>query len=291
MDADTFTPEGLVSGSRTTKENCTYEDTSVWVEVGGRGECIRYFHIGLDTEDANPRAVLWFHGDRLQRVWDSSFRTVRYEILGYDNNSPEAVVGDNEFWQSEAGIPFIQVARPGTYGSSGDHKVRRQQREIDVILAAVEAIKEKHGIEKLYIAGQAGGAHSAAAVITNRNDVECGVMSAGFLAVKMRNEMRGWPGDATGYNYFYDPIAHVEEIPESATRRLFIVGDRRDLQVPFASQEAYYEAVKAAGHAIWLVEGEGRGPSFNLMSRLSRRMIAACARDLSTEEVIERAGD
>lgn len=289
LDADTFTPEGVLTGSQMTEESCAFEDTSVWVDVGGRGECVRYFQIGLNMEGANPKTIIYFHGDRMKRVWDANFRTITHNVIAYADNSPEGIIDRMTFWQRLAGVPFIQISRPGTYGSSGDHKARRQQREVDIILAAVEAIKEKYEIDKLYIAGQSGGAHSAAAVITNRTDVECGVMSAGILAVKRRSRIRGWPGDDTGYNYYYDPVEHVSEIPESATRRLFVVGDPRDTVAPFTAQKAYFEAVKAAGHDIWLVEAIGRGNSHNIMSHVSRRMIAACAQDESTEQVIVEA--
>ena len=62
-NADTFTRSGLKSGSVMTREACAWLDSSIWVEVDGSGECIRYFTAGLDSSDGPVH--VWFHGDRL----------------------------------------------------------------------------------------------------------------------------------------------------------------------------------------------------------------------------------
>src|SRR5258708_3541655 len=52
-----------------------------------------------------------------------------------------------------------------------------------------------------------------------------------------RNEMKKWPGDATGMRTFYDPIEHVDEIRGHPRLRIVVMGDPRDEAVPFFTQQ------------------------------------------------------
>jgi hypothetical protein len=62
-----------------------------------------------------------------------------------------------------SGLDFIYVARPGVFGSSGNHENRRRLLEFLVLNHAVDLIKERYRYEQLVLAGQSGGATVVAA--------------------------------------------------------------------------------------------------------------------------------
>ena len=60
-----------------TQEACNHPNTSVWVSVAGKGECIRYFHNRLDR--SNDIVHVWLHGDRMWQNFGGKRGTVAYK--------------------------------------------------------------------------------------------------------------------------------------------------------------------------------------------------------------------
>lgn len=280
-NANTFLHSGVVSGSVMTQDACKWPDTSVWVVVDGQGECVRYFHGGLEAE--NNIAHVHFHGDRL---WHSKGKI---KTVGYRDNGPAALQSHARGNAAYYGLPYIRLSRPGVYGSSGDHKQRRLARESLIVNAALDAIKRRYRIKQFHLSGQSGGGHVVAALLPRRNDVRCAVITSGVVAVAKRNFERGWSTDITGYDGFYDPIDHVREIAPDPTRRIFVVGDPGDTNVPFSSQSAYYTTLKSAGHNAWLVEASGKGSSNHSLSHVGFPLIKACHSGASPKDIAEQA--
>ena len=276
---DTFTREGMVSGARMTAEECArHGDTAVWVKVNDRGDCIRYFHAGL--RETNDVVHVWFHGDRLRRIAPGYWKP-----RGYGGESAEQQQAEADAYYRGARIPYIHFSRPGTYGSSGFHRDRRQQRNVRLVLAAIEAIKKRHRIGQFAFSGQSGGGHLVAALLANRNDIGCAVATSGVLAVAHRVWAHGWRSDATGHETFYDPIDYVGRIPADPRRRIFIVGDPDDSNVPFSSQAEYYRRVKALGHAVELIPANGGGSQNHSLAFEGFRIVEQCVRGVSTVEI------
>lgn len=292
-NADTFTHAGLKSGSVMTREACNWPDSSIWVE--GMGECIRYFHAGLaaDRSDAGlePRDGLVhvsFHGDRLINYW-GRYRVRTVEVAWYRDNEPGILKSRAEREFRTYGLPYIRFSRPGVYGSSGDHKKRRRPREIEIIDAALDRLKERHGIKSFVFSGQSGGGHVIGSLLSMRSDIRCAVIASGSLAVRMRLQLAGWNADSTGYNDFFDPIDHVAEIPDDPHRRIFIIGDPRDETIPFSVQYAYYKALRKAGHNAWLIRANGRGKQHHGLSHAGFKVARWCAQGLPTEDILARS--
>ena len=281
-NADTFKVWGLLFGSVMTRDACDHADTSVWVTVDGRGECIRYFHSGLD--ERNKVVHVWLHGDRM---WQTSWG-IRWP-LAYENETAgkQQRRADRVFQQF--GVPYIRLSRPGTYGSSGFHHHRRRPRNVAIVQAALDALKTRHGIGRFAVSGQSGGGHLVGALLAARDDIQCAVSTAGVLAVKQRNEARGWSTDVTGYSDFYDPIDHVHEIPTNEQRRIFLVADPGDTNVPFETQESYFEALRDRGHHVWLVPAMGEGDEHHSLSQIGFPIVKWCIEGVSSREIVERA--
>lgn len=292
-NAGTMTPERMLSGTVMDRETCLTSDTvwdgggTVWVDLDPDwdpedGTCIRYVLAGLST--TNPVAVVYFHGDAMWQSldgrsgWFDSYATVTLDTLrGFAKRETETL-----------GLPYVRISRPGTYGSSGFHKQRRRAEEAEIVDAALDQVKARHAIERLALVGQSGGGHVVASLLAKRDDIDCAVITSGVVAVARRARHHGWDRDITGYRDFYDPIDHVSEIVPGPSRRIFVVGDPRDRNVPFFTQEAYAQAVRAAGHEVDLIRAEGDGRSHHGLSLTGFKVARWCVERVSSEEIQAR---
>lgn len=284
--ADTFTRSGVVSGSILTEQECpTESETAVWVTPNGRGECIRYFTSGL-AEGGTPVALVYLHGDVM---WQDSIGTATlYD--GYEDHSPPTELQKlADKGAQEANMPYIRLSRPGTYGSSGDHRLRRQPRNLAIVEAALDAIKTKHGIERLALAGQSGGGHLVGALLAKRNDITCAAISSGVLSVRSRSHVHGWFGrDFTGYWTYVDPVALANDVPENPTRRIFVIGDPEDSNSPFATQAEYHYALRAMGQGSVLIQAQGDGPENHGLAWTGIGVAADCASGMTTDDIVAK---
>jgi dienelactone hydrolase len=281
-------PESAVlAGTTTTAEHCATTRDAVWVVVGGRGDCIRYFAGGL--AETNPIAVVFFHGDLIKRDSDRNGQTRSQTVIGYKDLTTEKLEERAVEWSGQLGIPFILIGRPGAYGSSGDHKQRRRIREVELVDAALDAIRARYAITRYVVAGQSSGGHLVAATLSTRRDIACAVAGSGVIAVAERVRLHGWPADATGFTDFYDPIDHIDAISRDPGLRIFIVGDPHDANVPFASQRLYFERARAAGLPVNLIEGSAVGSEHHGLNATTRQIAAWCAKGVPTERILADA--
>lgn len=285
-NTDSFDPEVVKSGATMTKEKCNSLEESVWVVVDKTGDCIRYYAAGLKPD--NDKIVVFFSGDRLVRKWDRHFNTISQQVEGYQDNNADALKLEMQEVFSLSGIPTIFLARPGIYGSSGDHRKRRLLREVELVNGALNAIRDKHHIRHLSLAGQSGGGHLVASMLAMRSDITCASIASGATAVRARIQLKNWPGDATGYNNFYDPIDHVSKISPASGLRIFVIGDPRDTNVPFSTQSLYYDALKKRGLDAHLLKATGRGSQHHSLGRWAFRVAGWCANGLPTEAIVSR---
>ena len=283
--ADTFTESGVLSGSTLTQAQCgAFEDTGVWVVVDGLGECLRYFHAGLEA--ANPVVHIWFHGDRMSQNFKGGAWVHDYYL---DHNNPGALAARAENGARNSGAPYIRFSRPGVYGSTGSHKRRRLEREGLVIDAALEVLKQRYAIGAFALSGQSGGGHVVASLLPKRSDIVCAAITSGVVSVRKRSELRGWDGrDITGYHDFYDPIDHVSRIAEDENRAIFIIGDPRDSNVPFVTQADYYQAVLDAGHRAELIRAKGRGKQHHGLSQVGFQVVKDCLQGISPTAIARK---
>jgi hypothetical protein len=272
------------------KRDCSVFPEAVWVVVDGRGDCIRFYSNGLE-KGPNRSVFVWFHGDRVQRrhAKGDFFKTTRQEVVSYKDNKPEVLRAMMAAWVAEFHKPAMFVARPGVYGSSGDHTQKRQSREVALVHEALDAIKTRYQVGDFIVAGQSGGGHITASLLSQRSDIECAVLTSAPAAVRARIEIKKWPGDATGATTFYDPIEHVDEIKGHPSLRIFVVGDPRDKAVPFRSQQMYFEALKARKlDAHLLVAESDDAKRFHGLSSLGMRISGWCASGAATDDILKR---
>ena len=279
-----FGHNDILKGKEITQSQCAAIKYAVWVTHKFGTECIRYYP-SANIERARL-AVLYFHGDR------SSGGKV---VGAYRDNTVAAQLALAAQNAAENDVPWIMVARPGAYGSSGHHGARRQPKEFYSLKAAIDAIRAKHGIGRVILAGQSGGATSVGAVLTlGQTGVACGVATSGGYAVIERADRKRSANspkrglDSNGNANPYEPINEVAGIEPDARRRLFIIGDPRDANTYFDLQRKFAARVAAAGHHAVAVEARATGKSHHTLAPMAYKAAGWCAAGLSDDEIVSR---
>ncbi|MBT2374875.1 alpha/beta hydrolase family protein [Pseudomonas fluorescens] len=260
------------------KATCSDPDSALRVEFAQGEECIRYF-AGAILDHA-PVVIVMFHGDRNIEM----------------HQAPEAIRGNTlaakvlaaKTLSKRAGVPLVIVARPGTYGSSGNHGQRRQAREFVALDGALDELRERYGIGQFVLLGHSGGATVAAALLTlGRDDVKCAVMTSGAFALVQRAQMirqsKGLPSrpgrDTNGLLHPYDPGQHIDGIVAAPKRQLFVIGNVDDQVAPFVLQEHFFQALIKAKHRAQLIKADAVAPAFHqLRNDIGLKTAASCAK-------------
>lgn len=258
------------------RQNCPIGQSAVWAEHEDGAECIRYF-FSSDIDEA-PLVFVRMYGDRSVAMHQA--------LAEIANNTKEEQQAIAERRAQELGLPVIILARPGTYGSSGDHGERRQKSEFLALNAALDEIMQKHQIEKFVLSGHSGGATAVGAMLTlGREDIACAIMTSGAFGLLERaqrlRERKGNPPrpgiDGTGLPTPYDPLEHISGVVDDPERTIVIIGNRDDINTPFDLQEKFKAALSDAGHQVTLIDHPAHGPSsHNLQGRIGYTAIEYC---------------
>lgn len=268
----------LLWNSAPDRASCNDPDSALWVESASGESCIRYFS-GEALEGA-PVVIVMFHGDR-----DKEMRQAPELIAG---NTVAAKDKQAATLSRRAHVPVVIVARPGTYGSSGNHLHRRQASEFQPLDAALDALRARYSIGRFVLLGHSGGATAVAALLTlGREDVQCAVMTSGAFDLLKRARMvrqkRGLPPregrDTNGLLNPYDPLEHVDGIAKIPGQALFVIGNPEDQITPFALQQNFFAALLAAGLPAQLIDAPAVSPTFHhLRNDIGLKTAARCAR-------------
>ncbi|WP_437890501.1 alpha/beta hydrolase family protein [Phytobacter sp. V91] len=244
------------------KENCPSGDDSLWVEYPAGQACIRYFSAG--NLKAAAQALVIFRGDRTSLI----------------KRPPETIpanTADDQRRQAQtiarqSGLPTLIVARPGTYGSSGNHYRRRQQEEFLALNAALDAIKTRYGIQHFILSGHSGGATAASALLAfGRRDIDCAVLTSGAWGLleraerirQQRGESPAADLDVNGLANPWDPLDHIAGVAKDPRRLILVIGNPQDRNTPFFLQERYAQALRKQGHQVMLLERPAVAPLYH----------------------------
>ena len=275
-----FSDLAIRSGVSTTRAECEAVSEAVWVESAAFGsECLRYWKAGFGAAPT-PRAVVYFHGD----IWLGTETSPSYLKL-----SERSLRAATQEWSAKLGAPYIHFARPGTHGSSGDHMQRRRRGESELITLALDRLKTRYGISEWVVVGQSGGGHVTASLLVHRNDIVCAVPTSSVSSPRMRWTLRGRSTDTTGYDDSYEPTEFIAGKDRHPKLRIFVVGSVEDRNTPWAIQTLLTSRARAAGLPVMELTGEGSGPQKHGMSNSGRLVAGWCARDLSDDEIREKA--
>lgn len=225
-------------------------------------DCLRYF-VGGPLQNA-PLVMVLLRGDRT-RWLDSDPQSIPQNTGAAQTQMAQAL-------SERAGLPAVILARPGTFGSGGNHRERRQISEFEAIATALDLLQARYGIGRFVLLGHSGGATAAAAVLTfGRRDIACAVLTSGAFGLLERAEWirsrAGSPArpqrDLTGLTDPYDPMHHIEGILPDPGREIIVIGHENDQVTPFHLQARFAQRLRAAGHNVLLLQADAQAPSFH----------------------------
>jgi dienelactone hydrolase len=276
-----FSEEAVRNGVVATKEQCDRVENAVWAQTAELGQaCLRYWASGFSNTSSN-RAVVYFAGD----CWHYS--------KGLENGCREQTTArlkaNAESSSKQLGVPYVVFARPGVFGSSGDHMQRRRPAESKLISAGLDALKKRLKIDEFVLAGQSGGGHVTASLITLRSDVVCAVPASAPSSPRIRWQTLKWTRDATGYEDSYEPHEHLDKSRMHPKLRVFVLGDPNDKEAVWASQTVLADKLRAAAVPVDVLTGEGVGTKAHGLGKSAITVAGWCANNVPSEEIVRRA--
>ncbi len=294
FSADTFTRVGLVSGATATEAGCRALPDGLWADTGSRRECLRYAAGG--TERPARTAVVHFPGDPAGVAYRFAGGRVLVDQVGefYEHTPRSRRLVAEALAGAMGGAPVFLIGRPGMHGSSGDHARDRHTRDEVLLLdAALDELKRRHGFRDFALSGFSSGGAIAANLLARRDDVRCAVIASAPLDLaRFHRRPDGTVADdfVLRRGALADPMRSVEGIRSDAA--VFVVGDKRDRNVPHAAWEAWVEAARRRGARVFDAETEGAdrpelgpGETYHLTAVRGLEVAQACAADAPGEEV------
>jgi predicted esterase len=294
FSADTFTRAGLVGGATATEAGCRALPDGIWVDIGHRRECLRYAAGG--TGRPARTAIVHIPGDPPGVAYRFAGGRVHVDQVGefYEHTPRSRRLVAEALANAMGRAPVILMARPGMHGSSGDHaRDRHTTDEVALLDAALDGLKRRHGFRDFALSGFSSGGAVAANLLARRGDVRCAVIASAPLDLARFHRR---PDGAVADDFVLrrgalaDPMRTVENIRSNAT--VFVVGDKRDRNVPHDAWEAWVEAARRRGLRVFDAETEGAdrpelgpGETYHLTAARGLEVARACAADVPGEEV------
>lgn len=289
---------GLRTGVIVDRAQCPDAEGHAWVTAPhadgtDEGAYIRYYAAGLGA--TNPTAVVFIHGNRLTRVYDDEGRLIRIGANpGYGRATEDSLRRAAAQQAAALRLPFVMLARPGYYGSSGIAAEQYRRREVLLLNAALDAIRQRHAIGRLAVSAQSGGGPSLDGMLALRDDLACAVFSSALTAfdeqARALGPARRGPPLRQATPDAYDPIREVASIRPGRDRRVFVIGDPGDRQIPIAAQQAYADALQRYGIRVTAMTGTAVGATHHSLDGTGIRAAGWCLDGLPDEEIRSLVG-
>jgi pimeloyl-ACP methyl ester carboxylesterase len=280
FETEPFSGSELINGKWTTEDQCASLPGAVWVVVDRQGDCIRYYH--ATAAGRGMEAVVFISSDLVAVNGRGEAKPFDYYLA----QTPAGLQNGSANWSRTLNLPYVQLARPGTHGSSGEHSKRRTPREIDLVSAALDAIKSRHGYTRVHVVGYGEGALIAAALLAKRSDLGCVVLASGLLSVRSHLAERGETTDILGNKNPLDPITLVDRIAKRPELRIFIVTDPDDIVISARSQTLFAKRLLAAGLPARQVFVDAPDVNAHGLFLVGHRIAASCAKGVAEDVII-----
>jgi pimeloyl-ACP methyl ester carboxylesterase len=195
-------------------------------------------------------------------------------------------------WANRLRVRYVYVSRLGLQGSSGTHGERRFPRETIVINAAIDALKDRLGVDTVALAGQSGGSTIAASLVTmGRQDVVCDILGSGALELvdlefQRASDLGVKVTKAALAKKMYDPASHIDSVVARPDRRVFVLGDPTDTEVPYRFQIPFVDRFKAAGHRAMAIEVDAQGAQHHDVGRFTYPAAGACLNGVADDAIV-----
>jgi len=238
VDAEIFKKEDLLRGITITRAQCDATEQTVWLNVHGRDFCVRYYLSTAGGEGTRP--IVFLDGDQLGKINGKTWTWL--EPGEAKDRDSEDLKRYAEAFSKLAKAPAIFLARIGVDGTSGNHLARKTFLELDLMNAALGAIKQRYKFEGFHLAGQSGGSRLIAGLIPLRHDVSCAVFGSGRLVVS-----EGAKNADIGRSFF---DLNIPAIAKEGALHPYVVTDKADKRVPVEEQTFFVDRMRKAGRQV-----------------------------------------
>ena len=285
-DPEMFDPAKVIAGIEIERSDCEKmeaKQTAVWIKVEGKGYCLRYYASGLNSNGPNPVVAAWLPGDVMGGP----------KSVGHQKGIGVAsMIAQSKSLSDRYGVPWIFVARPGSYGSPGKHyEIRHKPLEAKLVAAEIDALKERYRIGHWALGGHSGGGTLVAEFLARRDDIQCAVLSSAAAAYRERLKQRGFTKRLKS-EVFFDPYDTLDQIPGQPDRRIFVLADPRETNIPFATQKLYFDGLKARGHTAWMLPLEkALAPKYHSLVDFGEAATGMCANGTQTKAILQSLQD
>jgi hypothetical protein len=246
VQADIIKKDDMLRGVTITRPQCDAIAQAVWVNASGHDFCVRYY---LSTAGGEgPRPVVFIQGDYFGKLDPKTWTWVDPSDAKDINTDDLMRMADG--FSKMARTTAIYLARIGVEGTSGNHTARKTLLELQMMNAALDAIKQRYGYEGFHLVGQSGGSKLVAGLIEMRHDIACAVSGSGPLATP------GSPRTTDPGRTFFDVTRNIPLLAQNRSLRLLLVTDPADKRVPIALQSGFVDKMRQAGRQVpqFLVE-------------------------------------
>ena len=238
--AEIFKKEDLLRGITITRAQCDATAQTLWLNVHGRDFCVRYYLSTAGGEGLRP--VVFVQGDQLGKFNPKTWTwTDPSDAKDVDTDD---IMKMADGFSKMAKTTAIYLARIGVDGTSGNHLARKSLLELELMNAALDAIKQRHGFQGFHLAGQSGGSKIVAGLIGLRRDIACAVMGSGPL-VAPDSRKSADPGRTA-----FDATENISQVAQNRALRPIVVTDKADKTVPVGQQTGYVDRLRKAGRQV-----------------------------------------
>jgi hypothetical protein len=276
--------DDMLRGVTMTRPQCTAISQALWLSVYGQDFCVRYYLSTAGGEGSRP--VVFLNGDSngplditQDRAGNVTARNWHDPSMAHDVDT-DALMGMADAFSKTAKTPAIYLGRIGVEGSSGNHMARKTMLELQLMNAALDALKQRYRFEGFHLAGESGGARLVFGLLGMRNDIGCAVSGSGQLANPMPVIKSGDP--AQMYFEINAPL-----VARNHPSRQIVITDPADQQAPAATdQTPMVVKLRGAGAVVDQFFVQSTDPRHHGVPEYIELGLAGCILDKHAPEIL-----
>jgi pimeloyl-ACP methyl ester carboxylesterase len=240
--------EDTLRGITMTREECAAKMQTVWVNVYGRNFCVRYYFSTAGGEGTRPVIIL--NGDSVSTI-DTKRWVWKDPSEAKDVDTAKLILGADSF-SKWAKTTAIYIARIGIQGTSGSHLARKTLLEVNMMDAALDALKKRYQFEGFHLVGQSGGGKLVFGLAELRRDVGCLISTSGGLISSSSDTRTNDPAKT-----YFDIEDNIRFLARNRDLRIIVISDPDDKQVSAATKQTpMVDSLRDEGHRVLHLEVE-----------------------------------
>jgi hypothetical protein len=208
----------------------------------------------------------------------------------------------------DTGVDIILLVRPGYFMAPGDTLFRQAPETLELVASAAKTLRDSLGYQTIALAGQSGGASTAAAMMM-RDDLapRCLALASGYHYREMKQQTRAARAAAKAAARTANPEAqarwqefdansfdigsNLDRVRVDPRRRAFVLGDPRDGIVPFAGQARLVNELTARAHHAVLLEARARGRRHHDLASAAVDVALKCLAGAPDADIVRATAD